>query len=114
MLCEKMSATESGACIPTLVRAVHRLPLPHPLCLHLDPLKLKMATWSAVCSHTEPPEPVTSYTTCHRVTAAAPLQATMCIILTKIFLACETDLLKYLEGKAHFARFAYDLQLCYY
>lgn len=32
------------------------------LCLHLDSLKLKMATWSAVRSHKEPLEPAISST----------------------------------------------------
>lgn len=54
----KMSASESRACIPTLLRTVRSRPLPHTHCLHLDPLKLKMATWSAVRSHTEPSEAV--------------------------------------------------------
>lgn len=54
---KKMSASEIRVCIPTLLRTVRSLPLPHLHCLHLDSLKLKMATWSAVRSHIEPSEP---------------------------------------------------------
>lgn len=57
-----MSASESRACIPTLLRTVRSLPLPQPHCLHLDSLKLKMATWSAVRRYTESLGSVTSCT----------------------------------------------------
>lgn len=52
-----MSASEIRVCIPTLLRTVRSPPHPHPHCLHLDPLKPKMATWSAVRRHMEPSEP---------------------------------------------------------
>lgn len=39
------------AWIPNLLRTVRSLLFP-PACLQLDPLKLKMATWSAVRRHT--------------------------------------------------------------
>lgn len=41
---KKMSASEVRACIPTLLRRMRSLPFPHPLLLHLDSMKPKMAT----------------------------------------------------------------------
>lgn len=65
-------------------------PLPQPHCLHLDSLKLKMATWSAVRRHTESLEPVISFTTSwYRSTTSFKVMVVndspMCIILTKTF-----------------------------
>lgn len=79
----KMSTSENRACIPTLLRTVRSLPLPHPHRLHLDSLKLKMATWPAVWSHTELLQPATFSTRSY--VWAAPQQIPECIILTKMF-----------------------------
>lgn len=77
---KNMSASESRVCIPTLLRTVRSLPLPQPHCLHLDSLKLKMATWSAVRRYTQSLGSVTSCTTlCYSSTTLLKL-----IIVTKI------------------------------